>query len=159
MFYPALSVSGADAELVLAVADDHSPTAAEQDNDSITIFFRDAGARDAAQRAIVSAFPHAAVTAREVDDEDWARRSQENLQPVTVGRITVYPSFRDLRPLRPSPEPRVASPVEIIVQPSMGFGGYEGGTPISSDRKPFCPRRSHTAGSFTAAEVAMDSLS
>ena len=40
--------------------------------------------------------------------------------------------------------------------PSMGFGGYEGGTPISSDRKPFCPRRSHTAGSFTALEVAMD---
>ena len=122
MLYPALLVTGADGELVLAVADDHSPTAAEHDNDSITIFFRDAGARDAAQRAIGSAFPHATVAARDVDDEDWARRSQENLQPVTVGGITVYPSFRDLRVLSPSPEPRAPSPVEIIIQPSMGFG-------------------------------------
>jgi ribosomal protein L11 methyltransferase len=121
VLYPALSVTGADGELVLAVADDHSPTAAEQSGDSITIFFRDAGARDAARQAIAAAFPRAAIAPREVDDEDWARRSQENLQPITVGRLTVYPFLRDLRLLRRSPEPRAPSP-EIVIQPSMGFG-------------------------------------
>ena len=121
MLYPALSVTGPDGDFVLAVADDYFPAAADQTGDSLTIYFRDAGARDAAQRAIASAFPHATIAAREVDDEDWARRSQENLQPVTVDRITVY-SFRDLRFLRPSPEPRTPSPVEIVIQPSMGFG-------------------------------------
>jgi ribosomal protein L11 methyltransferase len=122
VLYPALSVTGADGELVLAVADDHSPSAAEQSGDSITIFFRDARARDAAHQAIAAAFPRAAIAAREVDDEDWARRSQENLQPITIGLLTVYPSLRDLGPLRPSPESRAWSPVSIIIQPSMGFG-------------------------------------
>jgi ribosomal protein L11 methyltransferase len=120
--YPALDVQGGDAELVLGVADDYLPTAAEEIGESLTIFFRDARARDGAQAAIAAAFPGAAIAAREVDDEDWARRSQENLQPITVGRLTIFPSLRDLRPLRPSPESRVPSPVAIIIQPSMGFG-------------------------------------
>jgi ribosomal protein L11 methyltransferase len=111
VFYPALSVSGADAEFVLAAADDHSPMAAEHDGGSITIFFRDARARDAATRDISAAFPDALIVAREVDDEDWARRSQENLQPVAVGRLTVHPS----------PEGEAGS-LAIIIQPSMGFG-------------------------------------
>jgi ribosomal protein L11 methyltransferase len=122
VLYPALSVEGVDGELVLAIADDHSPTAAESSSDSITIFFRDARARDEAQRTVACAFPGAVITAREVDDEDWARRSQENLQPITVGRLTVYPSPVDLRVLRPSPESPAPSPVAIIIQPSMGFG-------------------------------------
>jgi len=115
-------VTGADGELVLAVADDHSPTAAEQRGDSFIIFFRDAGARNAAGQALAAAFPEAVIVAHEVDDEDWARRSQENLQPITVGRITVYPFLRDLRLLCPSPEPRAPNAVEIVIQPSMGFG-------------------------------------
>ena len=122
MQYPALSVTGADGELVLAVADDHSPTAAEQSGDSITIFFRDASARDAAHQAIAAVFPRAAIAAREVDDEDWARRSQENLQPIAVGRLIICPSLRDLRALRSSPQPPGSSLLTIIIQPSMGFG-------------------------------------
>ena len=133
MKYPALDVQGGDPELVLGVADDYFPTAAEAIGDSLTIFFRDARARDGAQAAIAAAFPGAALAAREVDDEDWARRSQENLQPVTIGRLTVYPSLRDFRRLRPSPEPRAPSPrlrpsgfgaagPSIVIQPSMGFG-------------------------------------
>ena len=122
MLYPALSVTGPDGEFVLAVVDDYFPTAADQNGNSLTIYFRDARVRDAAKQAVVTAFPDALIEAREVDDEDWARRSQENLQPITVGRITVCPSFRDLRLLHPSAEPRVPSPVEITIQPSMGFG-------------------------------------
>jgi ribosomal protein L11 methyltransferase len=114
VLYPAVSVTGADSELVLAVADDYSPTAAEHSGNSLTVFFRDPQARDDARQAMAAAFPDAVIAAREVDDEDWARRSQENLQPITIGRLTVYPSGRDLRLLHPSPA--------IVIQPSMGFG-------------------------------------
>ena len=122
MLYPALSLTGVDGDLALAVADDYGPTAAEQVGNSLTIFFRDPQARDDARQAIAAAFPDAVIAAREVDDEDWARRSQESLQPITIGRVTVCPSFRDLRLLSPSLEPRTPSPVAIVIQPSMGFG-------------------------------------
>jgi ribosomal protein L11 methyltransferase len=120
--YPAIEVGGVDPELALAIVDDYSPTAADHAGDSQTIYFRDAPDRDAAKRALAAAFPDAVIAAREVDDQDWARRSQENLQPITVGRITVYPFLRDRRALRSSPGPRVPSPVAIVIQPSMGFG-------------------------------------
>jgi ribosomal protein L11 methyltransferase len=110
--YPALEIAGVDGELALAAVDDYRPTAAQQAGDSITIFFRDPDARDAARSAIARALPSAIVTARDVDDEDWARRSQQNLRPITVGRITVCPSA----------ESRAPGPGAIIIQPSMGFG-------------------------------------
>jgi ribosomal protein L11 methyltransferase len=122
VLYPALSITGADSDLVLAIVDDHSPTAAESNADSITVFFRDVRARDAAWQALAAAFPGAGVAAREVDDEDWARRSQENLQPITVGRLTVYPSPVELRLLLPGGRPPAPSLVAIVIQPSMGFG-------------------------------------
>jgi ribosomal protein L11 methyltransferase len=115
-------VTGADGEFVLAVVDDYSPSAADQNGNSLTIYFRDAGARDAAKQALAAAFPDAVIAAREVDDEDWARRSQKDLLPITVAGITVYPSLRELRLLRPSPEPQTPSSVAIVIQPSMGFG-------------------------------------
>jgi len=117
VLYPALSITGADGELVLAAAVDHLPTAAEESGDSLTIFFRDTSARDAARQAIAAAFPGAVVAAREVDDEDWARRSQENLQPITIGRLTVCP-----RPLPSGPGEARPDPRTIVIQPSMGFG-------------------------------------
>jgi len=91
MKYPALDVRGADADRVLALVDDFAPTAVEDLSDGLSIFFSSASRRDAARAAVEATFPSASATAREVDDEDWARRSQENLTPVTVGRITVTP--------------------------------------------------------------------
>ena len=127
MLYPALSVTGPDGDFVLAVVDDYFPTAADQNGNSLTIYFRDPGARDAARKALAAAFPDAVIAAREVDDEDWARRSQENLQPVTVGCFIIYPHLRSLRssdpqPPAPSPQPPAPSPIAIVIQPSMGFG-------------------------------------
>jgi ribosomal protein L11 methyltransferase len=114
VLYPALTIAGVDGELVLAVADAHSPTAAESSGDSLTIFFRDRRARDEAQRAVASAFPDAIITARDIDDEDWAKRSQESLPPVLVGALTVYPA--------PGLQPPGARSIAIVIQPSMGFG-------------------------------------
>ena len=46
MLYPTLSVTGPDGEFVLATVDDYFPAAAEQTGNSLTIYFRDARARD-----------------------------------------------------------------------------------------------------------------
>jgi ribosomal protein L11 methyltransferase len=117
--YPAIDIDGIDGELLLALVDDFSPTAADIDHSPITIYFSDSARRDLARDAIARAHPHAVVTAREVDDEDWARRSQENLSPVTVGRITIAPS--DTASLGPSPG-LPGPPITITIAPSMGFG-------------------------------------
>jgi ribosomal protein L11 methyltransferase len=111
MRYPALDVRGADPDLVAAIADDYSPSAIDDSGQPLTIFFSSANDRDSACRAIASAFPAADLVSREVDDEDWARRSQENLQPIVVGRITVSPPWAS-----------GSTPIEIIILPSMGFG-------------------------------------
>ena len=140
MKYPALDVSHADGELLLAAIDECSPTAVETHDDSLTIFFASIASRDCARRAIESTFPAAITRTREVDDEDWARRSQENLKPITIGRITVTPPWFKQFPA-PSPQPSLASdsrelrrgsperqgrgggqPLVIVIAPSMGFG-------------------------------------
>ncbi len=115
MLYPALDVVSADGDLVLAVVDDYSPTAVEERDGLLTIFFSDRVRRDNAREAIANAWPLTVTTPREVDDEDWARRSQQNLKPVTVGRVTL---FADTLPSFLPPHPQ--SP--IVIPPSMGFG-------------------------------------
>jgi len=89
-----------------AAIDDFSPTALEERTDSIRVFFSTTSARDNAQSALAPEFQ---VAASDVPDEDWARRSQADLQPVTVGRLTISPRV-------------TASPDVIVITPSMGFG-------------------------------------
>jgi ribosomal protein L11 methyltransferase len=115
LLYPALDVVHADGDLVLAVVDDYSPTAVEERDGFLTIFFSDRARRDSARAAIADAWPLTVTTPREVDDEDWARRSQLDLKPVTVGRMTI---FADPQPLFPSSRSEIA----IVIPPSMGFG-------------------------------------
>jgi ribosomal protein L11 methyltransferase len=133
MRYPALDVTGADSDLLLALVDDFSPTAVDEQTPLTTIYFSTGDARDRARAAVAQAFPAATIDAREVDDEDWARRSQESLQPISVGRITVAPPWADTEasgaglqasggPAVPSHHPPASALITIVILPSMGFG-------------------------------------
>jgi len=104
--YPALDIRGADTDRLFAAIDDLSATAIEEREDSVRVFFSTTSARDNAQTALAPEFQVAAI---DVPDEDWARRSQADLQPVTVGRLTIAPRV-------------TASPDVIVITPSMGFG-------------------------------------
>ncbi len=95
--------------MLAALVDDFGPTAVEERDTLIRIFFPSAAERDAAQRALAPRFD---VSAIDVPDDDWARRSQEHLPPITVGAITVFSD----------PESRIPNPLSIVIQPSMGFG-------------------------------------
>lgn len=120
--WPALVVSftppagqdlSAIAERVAVVLDDLRPTAIEERDADWDVFFATAGDRDRAAEALPAALPGLVrVTAADVPDGDWARRSQENLGPVRVGRFTIAP-----------PQARVPRDnLTVIIQPSMGFG-------------------------------------
>jgi ribosomal protein L11 methyltransferase len=124
--YPALEIRGADVDRLFAAIDDLSATAIEEREDSVRVFFPTALARDRARTILTSDFDAAAL---EVSDEDWARRSQADLQPVTVGCLTISPrlsaSPQPPAPARdsvPSPQPLAPSPDVIVITPSMGFG-------------------------------------
>ena len=122
MKYPALDVDALDADFLLALVDDFNPSAVETTASTVTIFFPDTERRDKAREAVMHAHRGAVVTAREVDDEDWARRSQDSLEPVTVGRITVVPSWHGVSALTADPRALAADSVTIVITPSMGFG-------------------------------------
>jgi ribosomal protein L11 methylase PrmA len=108
--YPALEVRCDDADLVLALIDDFHPTALEERDGAARVFFASSAERDAARDALETRYH---VEAFDVPDEDWARRSQANLQPITIGRLTVFPT---------NPKSLIPNPCSIVIQPSMGFG-------------------------------------
>jgi ribosomal protein L11 methyltransferase len=125
--YPALDIRLADAGMVLAAADDFAPRAVEEHPDAVTIFFSNPRDRDLACAALVHRFPRAVITSRDVDDEDWARRSQNALEPVTVGRLTVFPAASAVADRRAA-DGSAALPaggqraLPLVIVPSMGFG-------------------------------------
>ena len=102
-------------ELVLAELDDFQPTAIHEPDDTsrLRAFFSSAQSRDAATRALRTSFGnHLFVEALNVEDDDWAARSQAQLRAITIGRIVVAPPW-DMR----------SDPLStVVVRPSMGFG-------------------------------------
>jgi len=113
--YPAVEVAApGDLDLLLAIADDFSPTAVEERDDGVRVFFSSPAARDAALTTLASRFRAEPI---DVSDEDWARRSQEHLPSVTVGRITIFPSPEHQASNLKSPDR-----ISIVIAPSMGFG-------------------------------------
>jgi ribosomal protein L11 methyltransferase len=110
--YPAIDVGfSADPDLLLAAVDDFGPIAVEERDNTLRIFFSTKSDRDQAYTWLAREHDLKSI---DVPDEDWARRSQENLKPVTVGRITVTPPWVQ--------RGTHLSPIEIVVLPSMGFG-------------------------------------
>jgi ribosomal protein L11 methyltransferase len=111
--YAALDVRTDAQDLLLAIVDDFGPTAVEERGETVRIFFLTSDERDTAQRALATQFP---VTAVDVPDEDWARRSQDNLKAITVGRITIAPPWA---PAIRNPQSTI---LNVVILPSMGFG-------------------------------------
>lgn len=121
--YPAIDVRTGTSDFILAIVDDFGPTAVEERDTSVRVFFSTPRDRDEAQRALAPRFE---VTAVDISDEDWARRSQDNLKPITVGRITVAPPWAALGSQRSAftgePAGSNRQPLRIVILPSMGFG-------------------------------------
>jgi ribosomal protein L11 methyltransferase len=124
--YPALEVqyepgpgAGALEDLLYAELDDFEPIAIHEHEaaDGWRVFFRDPAQRDAACRALAAMADGwmLRVHAIDVEDEDWARRSQAGLKAIRAGRITVAPPW-DVPDVSP------AGGILIIIEPSMGFG-------------------------------------
>ena len=153
---PAIDVRAPEADLLYALLDDFAPIAIEERQDGLRAFFSSAGARDTALDTIASQFDASPV---DVPDDDWARRSQEQLAPVTIGRITIVPTShaalgtstqhppslaerpgelrRDLaeaQSAKAGPAPSTHHPIRVVIQPSMGFGtGHHATTRLCLD--------------------------
>jgi ribosomal protein L11 methyltransferase len=120
--YPAVIVRGAEADLVAALVDDFSPTAIEPRDEDVRVFFASAHDRDAAHRVLIATHD---VTPAEISDEDWAKRSQENLQPVTVGRLTIVPNPQSRSQSESQLQAAIGnrqSAICLLIPPSMAFG-------------------------------------
>jgi len=102
------------ADLLAAALDDLNPTAIEEQDAGWRVFFASDAGRDAAGRALAGLGPAVEPRPIEVPDEDWARRSQEKLGPVRVGRVLVTPPW-----LTP---PAQDGDLVVTILPSMGFG-------------------------------------
>jgi ribosomal protein L11 methyltransferase len=129
--YPALDIRAGSLDRLYAALDDLSPTAVEERDDGLRAFFLTPADRDAARRALAPEFPNTPV---DVPDDDWARRSQEGLQPITIGRITIWPTTNPLptnplstnplstNPLPTNPQSPIPNHLALVIAPSTGFG-------------------------------------
>jgi ribosomal protein L11 methyltransferase len=106
--------SGDQVERGYYLADDCGPTAVQEIDGGLRFFFSRSDDRD---QALATLRAHLRVSAVDVADDDWARRSQEDLTPIAVGRIVVTPPWHCT-----GLENRSADALTIIIQPSMGFG-------------------------------------
>ena len=115
--------AGTFQDMLYAELDAFEPVAIQEREagDGWRVFFRSSAARDRARGALSSEFGNALidVVPLEIDDEDWARRSQASLTAIRVGRIIVAPPWDPSDPGSRIPDPDV---IRIVIDPSTGFG-------------------------------------
>lgn len=139
--------------MLYAELDAFEPVAIQEHEtgDGWRVFFRTAAERDAARGTLAAEFGNALLhlVRRDIDDEDWARRSQASLKAIRAGRIVVAPPW-DTESLIPNPSSsdpgsRISDPgsrttdpgsrtsdpgsrstdpdtITIVIEPSTGFG-------------------------------------
>ncbi len=118
------STSPAFRERLAAVLSDHDLVAIQEDdvNDPRvwTAHFADAASRDQALAALTAHADYAALDAQptEIEDEDWARRTQADLPAITIGRVVVAPPWDLPQPTLRAPPPDIV----VLIEPSRGFG-------------------------------------
>ena len=120
-------------DMLYAELDGFEPVAIHEheSGDGWRVFFRTPAQRDGARRALASEFENALeLHTIDVDDEDWARRSQAALRAIRAGRIVVAPPW-DVPSgigdpgsgIRSDPASRVPDPdIVVVIDPSTGFG-------------------------------------
>jgi len=119
LHFPELATHPDLPDLVSLALDDLAPAAIHETGDAVApvwrVFLSDPARIDDATQTLVARFRSTGlrVARAEVDDEDWAARSQAHLTRVSVGRITVTPPW-DAAP--------ASDGVVVIVFPSTGFG-------------------------------------
>lgn len=113
-------------EMVSVALDDYHPTAIQERDAGWIAFFANPEDRDRAATALPAAVAGSLeVEAIDVADEDWARRSQQALGAVRVGRVIIAPPWCAAHPsplASATPASASTPPLVIVIQPSMGFG-------------------------------------
>lgn len=118
------STSAVFRERLAALLSEHDIVAIHEDDlddpRAWTAHFADAASRDQALAAVAGDPDFAGIDARatDIEDEDWARRTQADLPAIKIGRVIVAPPW-DV----PDPAPRTADPdIVVLIEPSRGFG-------------------------------------
>jgi len=115
-------VPAATRDRLVALLADHDLVAIEEDHLTDprrwTAHFATPAARDTARAAMptLDDLGPVEISAIDVEDEDWARRTQADLPAIRVGRVIIAPPW-DLPPAPPSPDD-----VVVEIEPSRGFG-------------------------------------
>ncbi len=108
---------------ILAALDDAGVSAVQELPFGWRIFFTTTGSREAAMATLANWKPELVVSALDISDEDWARRSQENLGPVCVGRVRIAPPWlANAEATRDEARSNPDAVIDIVILPSMGFG-------------------------------------
>lgn len=123
-FPPAVTAAARDrlvallAEFDLLAIQEDDPAAST----AWTAHFGSPAARDAAADAVRAHDDIGAprLEATDVEDEDWARRTQADLPAIRIGRVIVAPPW-DL-PAPSSSDTHRESEIVVVIEPSRGFG-------------------------------------
>ncbi len=115
-------------ERLLVALDDLHVTAIEETDDWWRVFFASPADRDRAFDRLQASFAAIRFHPVDVEDEDWAARSQAGLRAVHVGGIIVAPPWDASESSTCAPVHGTGTttgqgaPITIVIQPSMGFG-------------------------------------